>query len=178
MPSRRTRSKALRRLARGLGALLLLGGCGPAFNIYRYISLEDYPDARVVERTQPTPGEHRFFVGEIPVRYEIEREGYTLTFVIHPNNWHPGIGLTIRPFPDRRIHAERYPAPCTEWTVQDDAGWLGYAIYPLCFEGDPWNKVEKRLRFQVVDPDGNVVAEEDIPYTIERDGFFMYMDAI
>lgn len=35
-----------------------------------------------------------------------------------------------------------------------------------------------RLRFQALDPDGHVVAEEDIPYTIERDGFFYYIDAI
>lgn len=178
MPSSRTRLKALRRIACGVGTLLLLGGCGPAFEIYRYISLEDYPDAHIVERAQATPGEHRFFVGEIPTRYEIEREGYTLIFVVHPNNWGPAIGLTIRPFPERRIHAERYPAPCTEWTAPSESGWLGYTIYPLCFKGDPWDKVDKHLRFRVLDADGNVVAEEDIPYTIKRDGFFVYMDAI
>jgi hypothetical protein len=74
--------------------------------------------------------------------------------------------------------AERYPTPCTEWTGPNDAGWLRYAIYPLCFESDPWEKIDKHLRFKVLDVDGNVVAEEGIPYTIERDGFFVYMDAI
>jgi hypothetical protein len=178
MPNRRPRSKALHRIAGGVGALLVLGGCGPTFEIYRYISLEGYPNARVVERAQATPGEHRFFVGEIPTRYEIEREGYTLVIAVHPNNWGPGIRLTIRPFPERRVGAERYPSPCTEWTGPNDEGWLGYTIYPLCFKGDPWEKVDKHLRFRVLDADGTVVTEEDIPYTIKRDGFFMYMDAI
>ena len=44
-----------RRLAVGLGALLLLAGCGPAFQVYRYISLEGYPDAHVVERAGELP---------------------------------------------------------------------------------------------------------------------------
>jgi len=166
-----------RRVAWGMGALLLLGGCAPAFQVYHYISLEDYPDARVVERAQATPGEHRFFVGEIPTRYEIDRQGYTLIMVVHPTNWDPGLGVTVRPYPERRVQAERNPDPCSQWSARKASAWWVYG-FSRCDQHPPWERVDKHLRFQVLDADGNVVAEEDIPYTVERDGFFMYMDAL
>gem|GEM_PF-2198709 len=178
MPNRRSRFGCRPRLAYGVVALLLLTGCGPAFERYHFISLENYRDARVVERAQATPGEHRFFVGEIPIRYEIEREGYTLIVAVHPTGWYPRLGLTIRPHPERRIWAERNPAPCTEWTTQEASAWWVYSISFRCDGRDPWDPPDKHLRFKVLDADGNVVAEEDIPYTIERDGFFMYVDAL
>lgn len=178
MPKRRPWLKALRRLAFIAGASVLLAGCGPAFEVYRYISLEGYPDARVVERAQAKPGEHRFFVGEIPTRYEIEREGYTLILRIPSKKWGPGLTLAVLPHPEHRVQAHQNPTPCVAWNNYDNSTWWVYNIYPLCFDGDPWKKVDKHLRFEVVDPDGNVVAEEDIPYTIRRDGFFTYLDAI
>lgn len=160
------------------GALLVLTGCGPAFEFYHYISLEGYPDARVVERAQATPGKHRLFVGEIPTRYEIERESYTLIVAVHPDNPGPGLGLSIRPFPERLVRAARDPAPCSSWAHEDGSEWWTYYFYGCHKHKPPWEGLDKHLRFQVLDQGGNVVADEDIPYTIERDGFFMYMDAV
>lgn len=165
-----------------MGALLLLAGCGPRFEAYRYLSLEGYPDARVVERARATPGEHRFFVGEIPTRYEIARESYTLVLTVDPGEWGPAIDLGVRPYPERRIGfrsgAERLPPGCAEWAPADrtPGGWL--YRFRWCDGHDPWGKTHNHLRFVVLDPDGNVVGDEDIPYTIERDGFFIYIDAI
>lgn len=176
------RFRILRRLACAGAALFFLAGCGPAFETYRYISLEGYPDARVVQHAQATPGKHRFFVGEIPVRYEIERDGYTLVLEIDPRQWGPTIDLSVRPYPEYRIgfpsDAERRPGPCVEWVTSDRIPGRWLYRFRHCGDSAPWEGLDKHLRFQVLDADGNVVADEDAPYTIKRDGFFVYTDAV
>lgn len=50
-------------------------------------------------------------------------------------------------------------------------------VYLISCEGG-FDKLDKVIRFNVRDLDGNLLGEEAIPYEIERDGFFYYLDAI
>lgn len=171
----------VRRLLCGLGVLVLLGGCGPMIESVRYISLDGYADARVTEQARLKPPKPNFFVGEVPTRYEIKRVGYTLVFEMSSNHFDPVMVLNVRPYPEYRIGfhdaTARQPEPCVSWAwdKRKPGEWF---FQNWCHKKDNDGDIDMHLRFTVFDQDGNVVAEEAIPYTVERNGFYGYYDSI
>lgn len=172
----------LRRLPWVVFGPLLLAGCGAVVETYEYISLEHFSDARVVATARPTPGVDRWSIGEIPVAYEVPRDAYTLRFEIDPDRFapiHPEMTVRVLPDGDRtlRIDPDRdgTPTGCPTWVghpgdpISAQATWVqrprcGFALFPAGF----------RARFRVVDQTGAVVGTEDIPYTVEADGFYVF----
>ena len=156
----------------------LLGACGPVFSRYHYVSLDEYTDAKMVERARVDPGATSFFIGKIPVRYEIERPEYTLTLEIPRRT--PGLELkvVVEPWEKRTLHfpglgQETY-SPCVNRNGDNLFTPLGWTYRGVCRrEEDGYF-----IRFSVLDRDGNVVGEEAIPYEIRTPGFFIYLDGI
>jgi len=172
-------------------------GCAPIFAVYRYLSVADYPDARVIKRDRPTLWEGRWPRGKIPVIYEIERSDYTI--LLHIDPYQPvypstmirllskdGGKLGVKP--DRGRETPR----CHHW-------WMGTTplsvpvVWPYRPDPNRWEPPHdslkwvhqfdcdspdgpKVIRFQVVTPDGTVLGEEVIPYRIRRSGIYMYID--
>jgi hypothetical protein len=162
---------------------LLLAGCGAVVvETYQYISLERNPDAEVVATARPTPGVDRWSIGEIPVTYEVARPSYTLRFEIDPDRFapiHPAMTVRVLPAgegtlgidPDR----DGTPGGCHPWVghpgdpVSPQATWVHR---PEC--GFPPLAGGLRVRFHVVDEGGAVVGAEEVPYTVEADGFYVF----
>lgn len=182
-PKRLTHS---RRLAAGLGMLILLGGCAPVFESYHYISLESYEDAQVIQRGRPTPGEFRWSVGEIPILYEITRESYALRLDIDPDIFTPvraAVAIRVRPSGDRRLRIE----PDDEVEAPDCGDWVTRSQPPMPARMEWVHRSDCRppngpsgfqIRFNVVDGEGTVVAKEAIPYTVKTDGYYVFYDAV
>lgn len=162
-----------------------MGGCVPKIESIRYISLDGYAknnaDARVVERARGTWARPHFFIGKIPTRYEVARKDYTLVFEVRPSHSRPGIILNVLPYPEYRIGfhttVELRPEPCVRWTWDENKPGEWFFSY-WCDKKDSDGHIDMHLLFTVFDQGGAVVAEEAIPYTVEWNGFFGYVDAI
>lgn len=168
----------LRALARGVSAALLLSSCAPVFVANRFISLKGYPDARIVEQGRVTPGERAFFIGELPTRYEIERPDYTLIIELSKDAEFPKVDIIVQPTGQRVVEfigkrGVDYPNCVYQQASTDGEFRWAYSI--LCDSG--FDKLDKVIRFNVRDLEGNLLGEEAIPYEIKRDGFFYYIDA-
>lgn len=182
MGSHHTTSIRVRRIMGLLVLPMLLAACAPVFSRYRYISLEGYDDARVVERGRVTPGEMTFLVGKPPIRYEIPRPDYTLFLEIDTDAMVPSVDILVQPLGERVVEfvgknlvdvprcVYRYEPG--RW--EEPFRWA-YAVRD-CDGG--FDKLDKVIRFNVRDLEGNLLGEEAIPYEIRRDGFFYYIDAI
>lgn len=169
-----------------LGMLFLLGGCVPVLETYHYISLETYEDARVIRRARPTPGEFRLSVGEIPIRYEITRESHTLRLEIDPDistPVRPAMAIRVQPARDRSFTIEptqeKGPPGCGDWATRSDPPLPARLEWVHRSDCDPPNGSSGfRIRFHVVNREGIVVDEETIPYTVKKDGFHLFYDAV
>jgi hypothetical protein len=168
-----------------IAAAILLSACVSHSGTFYYISLESDPDARVLERAAPAPRSRFWGEREVPVRYELVRDAYTLTlwtdlvsdgFWIFPDRTSPGISIHVKP------NATRYLDP------SDSKGPDGNACGTLeephrlsnvlhyrdgCGHGGAGS--DMRIHFTVRDPDGNVVGVEAIPYTVEPNGRYFFV---
>jgi hypothetical protein len=159
--------------------LLVLTACAPVFSGYRFISLERYGDARVVERDRVTPGERGFFVGELPTRYEIGRPDYTLVVEIDKNINIPSVDILVQPPGQRVVEFIGKPEvdfPTCVYQQESPYEEFRWTYFITCDGG--FDKLDKVIRFNVRDLEGNLLGEEAIPYEIKRDGFFVYIDAL
>ncbi len=165
-----------------LGVAMLLGGCAAVVASYRYISLEHDADAVVVRRDRPSPGVVQWSIGQIPVAYEVARADYTLRFEIDPHRYAPvEPEMTVRVVPAGAgalgIRPERggEPADCDPWDVPAGDPPPDRARFVHGHGCDfVWVPSGFRMRFRVVDEDGAVVGTEDIPYTVEMDGGYVF----
>lgn len=176
-----TSSRTVHHLLLGIAVLLLAGGCVPKIEPVRYISLQGYPDAHVTERTQGTPEQPHLFVGEIPTRYQIDRQGYTLALTILPGHLSPKITIRIHSDPGHQLGlhplAEKSSASCVKWVQKrDKPDQLFFRSW--CSQDHHSRTVDMHLRFEVIDQHGIAVANEVIPYTVEQNGYYGYIDAV
>jgi len=175
-------------------------GCAPIFAVYRYLSVADYPDARVIKRDRPTLWEGRWPRGKIPVTYEIKRSEYTLLLYIDPYDpLYPTTMIRFAPDETRNLGIKpdrgREAPGCRHWWVGDtpllapvvwtrrpDTSRWAFPYLPVAwvhqFDCDPPNDPETmRIRFQVVADDGTILGEESIPYRVRRSGIYTDVDA-
>lgn len=170
----------------GLTALVL-GACVPHYGTFYYISLESNPDLRILERAAPAPKSRFWGAEEVPIRYEVVRESYTLTlwtdlvsdgFGIFPDWTSPGINIHVKP------NATRYLDPSDPdgsdgnacGTLQEPHRFSNVLHYTDgCGHEGGGAGSDMRIRFTVRDPDGNVVGVEAIPYTVEPNGHYFFI---
>ena len=162
--------------------VLTLSGCVPVFNIYRYISLDDFKDAKVVERGPVSPGDGSFFIGDVPWKYLIERPDYTIEL---RTNWYdvrPSFEIFLRrsrsdTVPTKLEFTQPSPGPdCAKAFVQDRFGHsLGFSAND-CPNGKRNSFV---IRLSVFNTEtGERIGEEEIPFRIKRKGVSFYIDAL
>lgn len=162
----------------GLFALsALMSACAPLFSRYRYVSLENYGDAQVVDRGEVTPGERTSFVGELPIRYAVDRPAYTVVFELSRDAEFPEVELLVQPLGERTLEfARKREVEVPECVNYGQYGEFRWQYFITCESG--FDELDKVIRFNVRDLEGNLLGEEAIPYEIKRDGFFYYIDAI
>jgi len=161
----------------GFGTALLLGGCAPVVEPYRFIPLEGYEYARIRERVPGTPGGGSgWFVGDLPTQYRIDRDSYTLRLEIDPSGMGPAIGFIVSPVASRKIATTPGESPgCPGWTHP----FIGPLTWVHRFGCETIDQPPSpRIRFRVTDQDGNTIAEEMIPYTVKWNGFYVYFDGV
>jgi hypothetical protein len=174
--------RRLLRIAGLLGLVALLSGCAAVIASYRYISLERYADAAVVRRDRPSPGVIQWSIGEVPLAYEVARAAYTLRFEIDPHDYapvHPAITVRVLPAGSGPLGIRPEPVG----TPPDCHPWDGPAGDPLPAQVTYrhghgcdlfWVPPGYRMRFRVVDQGGAEVGTEEIPYTVEEDGAYLF----
>jgi hypothetical protein len=166
-------------IAAELLMVLTLPACAPVFSSYQYISLTGYPDAKVEKMASASPGEGGWFMGDIPVRYTIEREDYTLTLQVDPTWKGPAIGVIVNPATTRVLDLGPRETwhQCISWRDprRNPVGWtLGFG----CDPNGANTPTELFIRFKVTDRDANLIGEEAIPFEVIERGGFVYFDAI
>ena len=176
----RSRIKSRARLIAVLCLLPLLGACGPAFERYRYITLESYPDARVVEQGGGEGPGQVFFVGRIPFLFEIKRDRYTLLLNARDGAPDPWVSISVDPWPEltlrfpdaRKMDA---PRPCVGRFDPDPERprWWTYSVTSCIAKKKPFEKV---IRLEILDQNGQVIGREAIPFEVKGKGFHVYMD--
>jgi hypothetical protein len=158
----------------------LVSGCAPMVTRYRHLSLSDV-DHMVVTRTgRPAlQGHARLFIRPMPLAYRLEREHYTLLFEVDPER---PTSLYVGVTSAHGVHALRFAAVpgggCIRVWPPDAAlrpdRWL-YS-WMSCPPRAP--APDRLMRFSVLDAHGDVAGEEVIPFTLDGNGFYMYLDAI
>lgn len=176
-----------------LALVLATAGCALFIEDYeylsphRYLSLEGYEDATELARARVRPGPRQYLMGKIPVRYKIQRETYTLFFDLGERGETPGVNITVEPRDERKLvfvgvngpdnWVEGVPKCVFGWDPrsQGENTWT-YMLMNCDFERDRFERV---IRLKVLDVEGTLVGEEAIPYTIEREGYFIaYPDGL
>ncbi len=132
----------------------------------------------VTSREKVSPGEYSWFVGDVPLKYELRRDQYTITLKVSDSNNGLGVTISVIPYKKRTISfaytAEKARPPCVRLSNPNEIypGW-GYGLYNCDF-----NKIDRVIRFNVFDESGTLLRVENIPYEVKHDGAFMYYDAI
>ena len=169
--------------------LLSLTACVPLFYKYHYISLEDNPNLRVVEHGKPSmySGTRTFLFDDIniPVRYELVRDAYTVYFEIDAREAyirakdHAGTPLSIQSpdyshiDPMKRCHLFRKPLPDARMPADEKVkGYAWFFHREHCTNSD--NSI---LTFQVLDEDGIMVGEEALSMKKKQGGITWHWDA-
>lgn len=164
MIARRAASVALR-----VVASLAVSAC--AFQRYRYFSLEQTPDAVVLERGAPDLP--RLHFASLPLRYRIERDLYRVEVVVPARSDPYLVGLEV--WPGEAVSLACSSAPnvgCTACApidgVPEALRFTGFR----CGDAAP----PTPLRFDVLGADGTPVGAESLPVALEADGFYWYSD--
>lgn len=162
-------------------ALVSTMGCLPHVSRYRYLSFEEMPGVRV-ESVAPVEVENLVFGSTIPVEYSLVREGYTLRMSIDPRSYFPNArielvdspGVRLVPRPSRGARANR-PRPCGSYDDIATSGDRFEFSWVIC--GDDANPEELVIAFDVVGENLGV-KEEDLQFTLRRDGVYWLRDSL
>ena len=162
----------------GLVMVLALSACVPVVFSYRYFSLADYPDAKALEKAEADPGNGNWFMGEVTTRYRITRPDYTLILKINPRAQIPDIRFIFEPIGQYRIQYNNQgnyrKEPCIGW--HDPGASAEWSADLQCL--DVPDQTPLTLYFSITDRKGNFVAEETIPVTVVKQGYFYVIDTI
>lgn len=148
----------------------------PVRFVYRYVSLEDVPGIRVEKRGK-LDFEKAQDHAEMPFEYTLDRERYRLSFsrvfdgrsdmeIRASGDGQDSLGLLPRS--DRTQFSER---PCDRLFVRQGAlhfSWTCELAY----------KYQWFISFDVTDSAGQVIGEENIPFTIVRNGHWWETDSL
>ena len=170
--------------------LLSLTACVPVFFSNHYLSFEDNPNLMVVEYGKERNQDALLFDSEIPLKYELVRDAYTVYFEIDGLGAyirakdHAGTPLSIQSLdnshinPIKRCHYIRGPqdmlSPKRKMRMGEKAvlySW--YSKRENCSDSD-----SRILAFQVFDENNVLVGEEALPFYKGKNGITVIMDAL
>ena len=95
MQSSRLNFSRLSALAFTAICMLLVSACAPSPMTFRYISLEENEEIKVIERSK-LGIKRLYFDDPIPIRYTLERENYNLHFRIKKNGLMPNMQISAQ----------------------------------------------------------------------------------
>ena len=162
---------------------MLTSGCFYQTYDYYYISLKDSDNIKLVSK-QKLKTRDLHSNSEIPVEYLANREQYSLRFKIGETSYSPhlsigierseGIELTLHPRQDTGIKGKN-GVVCQQFNPdKNNTDRIDFFWSRSCIDG---NQV-KSIPFDVIDRDNNVIAHEDIPFTLIKDGKVTVLDGL
>ncbi|MEX1221468.1 MAG: hypothetical protein WEA82_05090 [Idiomarina sp.] len=158
-------------------------GCVKTTSDYYYASLEGVSGAEVHSRGK-VQLENLEGNSEIPTSYVLNRERYILRFLIGDASYYPHFKISVK----GRDGNTFYLKPRRDMKVVSDEGVICASYYPD--SRDPsvlhfgWSsgclseEIPKQISFDVIDEKGKIIAEEDLPFVLKKDGKYTLLDAI
>ncbi|MBY6093420.1 hypothetical protein [Ferrimonas balearica] len=154
-------------------------GCAPHISEFKYVSLENVPEAEVVEVRQPDI-EGVYFAREMPIYYKMEFDEYFLHFTIDDSVYMPNITVEAQVKDDGRT-VEIRPAVDTDDShlrgcrlIRQILSSIKFSvIYQSCNLGDR----ESNISFEVI-LDGNVIREDFVRFDVKGNGYYFLWDAL
>ncbi|MCZ0945654.1 MAG: hypothetical protein OXJ53_21575 [Gammaproteobacteria bacterium] len=175
------------RMAAGFAVVLMLSGCVPLPYKYYYMSLAEVDGLEVAE--YGTTSRTAFLHKPMPVRYRLSRASYFVELEFDRIRLHPsfrvyavsnsGVALSI----ETRVNRGN----CAGWVVGSDGKlrvreWNRFAWdvigRPHCLRPNDGGDDQFSIAFKVLDPEGEILGAERLPFTAERNGFIVDFDAL
>lgn len=159
--------------------LVLSSGCTVAR--CQYISLATVAEMRI--ETCDTPKlSNAYFVSKMPSRYSLERGSYQLSFQANLASYLPeiliaarnddGEPLRLSERASRRVRDDR-AVPCGSFGAPTAHEGEVRFSWVTCAEAD---ESERFISFDVLTGEGLLLGSEDIPFVLEKTGFYMLPD--
>jgi len=175
------------RLAWSLTVALVLSGCVPIPREYYYISLTEAEGLEVVE--YGTTSRTAFLQKPMPVRYRLIRASYIVELEFGKTEFQPslrvravcssGTPLLIGTEDDERSCSGWVFGLNSELEVGEENRFMWTVMgRPKCLAPGEVSAERFAIAFKVLDAEGNVIGEERLPFTVERNGFIVEFDAI
>lgn len=169
-------------LQMALSCVLLSLVVGCTTSTYRYISLEDVPRIEIVEHGKPRL-EALQGASSMPTVYRLERDRYYLDLRVNLETYAPALKIRAHAMTEApgtlQLVAKRWrktsgtrAAPCGSFydvaaSDQLNFGWG-------CKEGENG----KFVSFDVMTTDGELLGQEDLPFRLEANGFYVLPDLL
>ena len=175
------------RMASIIAIVLLLSGCVPIPRKHYYMSLAEVDGLEVVE--YGTTSRTSFLQKPVPIHYRLSRASYFVELELEKLESQPafrvsaastsGNALLIQTRDDERF--------CSGWSLglsnQLRVGENNFFMWTVmgnakCLAPGEVGAERFAIAFKVVDAEGNILGEERLPFTVERNGFVVIFDAI
>ena len=114
----------------------------------------------------------------MPVRYQLQRAGYSVELAIPEGSYLPAIDMTVEPAGLRLLplagEVPPSPAFCGAWYPDPQVPQrLQFGWSPKCSSEEPWE-----IGFVVTDDSGARIGEERLRFRLDRNGWLVLADAI
>lgn len=166
-----------------LASVMSLFGCAQTTSDYYYASLEGISDIEITSvgkvRLENLKGNT-----EIPTSYSLKREGYNLRFFIGDNSYYPhfkivvesssSASLSLNPRRNKETVSKEGVICASYYTDNQNPSKLDFGWSSGCLEDD----IPNLISFDVIDANGGVVAKENLPFKLKKDGKYTLLDAI
>lgn len=176
-----------------LASIVLLAGgaagCVPSIDQYYYISLAHHADAQIIQSAKPANAAV-YFADSAPSGYEITREGYAVRVRVAAGDYWPsvlvaattqqGSELLVKPLVygqcgsfeqlGMRYDIDSISAQKYVWSP---------AFHKNCnVGGNQAYKQDQTIKFEVLQPDGEILGSESIDFQLIRNGSYLSSDAL
>ena len=183
------------RLAIAISGVLFAGACAPNLIEYYYMSFVDIPGIKVLEYGKSDAGislGHK----EMPLRYELRRNKYTLLLSMDVQSIGGGGGAVMLKTDHKDLHVRVVSTP-KEHSISGSCGVAGFGGQRTLDELKEWkalhlwgravaycgktelgrrvlfDQMPGVLDYQIINNDGNIVAEERLHFTLVRNGTYI-----
>lgn len=147
---------------------------------YRYLSFEEAPGVKVVS-IAPIEAENVAFESKIPVKYSLERQGYSILITLNTQEYLPNATIEVssssayrlvpRPWRGAREGRER---PCGSYDELVPSGESFVFSWVIC--RNDAGPEEMVVAFDVIEVPSGVIHPEVIPFRLKQGGFFWLKD--
>ena len=166
-----------------LVAVMSLFGCAQTTSDYYYASLEGISDVEITSVGKVSL-ENLKGNSEIPTSYALKREGYNLRFLIGDKSYFShfkiivespsGTRLSLKPRRNKEVVSAEGTICASYYPDAQNPSKLDFGWSSGCLS----DYIPKLISFDIVDTNGGLVAQEDLPFKLKRDGSYTLLDAI